>query len=107
MYKKYITLTTMTTTPKKKNMTVTINVKTDKKTKEEAQRMAAELGFSLSGIVNASLKQFVRSGEISVSLRVIPAKLELKWREEEQEALKTGKFYTNGKDLIRDALNDL
>jgi addiction module RelB/DinJ family antitoxin len=92
----------MATTPKKKNMTVTINVKTDKKTKEEAQRMAADLGFSLSGVINASLKQFVRTGEVYVSLRVIPAKLELEWIKEMEEAKKTEKGYTNAEEFMKD-----
>ncbi|PJC22071.1 MAG: type II toxin-antitoxin system antitoxin, RelB/DinJ family, partial [Candidatus Yonathbacteria bacterium CG_4_9_14_0_2_um_filter_43_16] len=39
--------------------TAMINIKTDKAVKEEAQKLAAELGFSLSALVTASLKQFV------------------------------------------------
>lgn len=49
--------------------TAIINIKTDVHTKEEAQRLAEELGFSLSSIVTASLKQFIRTQEIHVSAK--------------------------------------
>lgn len=47
--------------------TAMINIKTDKKVKEEAQKLAAELGFSLSALVTASLNQFVRTREVQFS----------------------------------------
>lgn len=47
--------------------TAMINIKTDKAVKEEAQKLAAELGFSLSALVTASLKQFVRTREVQFS----------------------------------------
>jgi addiction module RelB/DinJ family antitoxin len=42
-------------------------VKTDPKIKQEAQETAAELGFSLSSIVNAFLRQFVKTKTIHFS----------------------------------------
>lgn len=47
--------------------TAMINIKTDKVVKEEAQKLAAELGFSLSALVTASLKQFVRTRSVQFS----------------------------------------
>ncbi|MEK7460205.1 MAG: hypothetical protein AAB628_01500 [Patescibacteria group bacterium] len=47
--------------------TAMINIKTDKAVKEEAQKLAAELGFSLSALVTASLKQFIRTREVQFS----------------------------------------
>ncbi|HAS84969.1 MAG TPA: hypothetical protein DCS23_02790 [Candidatus Yonathbacteria bacterium] len=47
--------------------TAMINIKTDRVVKEEAQKLAAELGFSLSALVTASLKQFVRTREVQFS----------------------------------------
>ena len=44
-----------------------INVKTDKKLKVEAKKVAAELGVPLSTVINAFLKQFVRDKEITLS----------------------------------------
>lgn len=47
--------------------TTMINIKTDKHVKEEAQRLAEELGFTLSSFVTASLKQFIRTRSVSFS----------------------------------------
>ena len=48
-------------------MKTVINVKVDKEVKEEAKKVGEELGLSLSAIVNAYLKQFVRNRSISLS----------------------------------------
>lgn len=47
--------------------TAMINIKTDAGVKRQAQELAEELGFSLSAIVTASLKQFVRTREVQFS----------------------------------------
>ena len=51
-------------------MKTVINIKTDKEVKRNAKRVAEDLGFSLSAVINAYLKQFVRNKEIYFS--VIP-----------------------------------
>lgn len=43
---------------------VTINVKADKDVKAGAQKVAQDLGIPLSAIINAYLRQFVRTKEI-------------------------------------------
>lgn len=48
-------------------MKTQVNLKIDKQVKKKAQRTAKELGLSLSSVVNASLSQFARTGEFSVS----------------------------------------
>ena len=48
-------------------MKTIINIKTDKEVKENAQKVAADLGLTLSAVVNASLKQFIRSKEVYFS----------------------------------------
>ncbi len=47
--------------------TTMINIKTDKKVKEDAQKLAKELGFTLSSLITASLKQFIRTRSVSFS----------------------------------------
>lgn len=47
-----------------------INIKADKDVKENAQKLAMDLGLPLSGIINALLKEFVRNRGVSFS--VIP-----------------------------------
>ena len=49
-------------------MKTMINVKTDKEVKEDAQRIAHELGLPLSTVINAYLKEFIRHGEVRFSL---------------------------------------
>lgn len=41
-----------------------INIKTEKNVKTHAQKLAKEMGFSLSAIINAYLKQFLRNKEV-------------------------------------------
>jgi len=55
--------------------TSAISVKIDPKVKKAAQKVATELGFSLSDVVNASLKNLVRSKTISYSLLTPSPKL--------------------------------
>lgn len=45
-------------------MKTVINIRTDKEVKKNAQKVASDLGFSLSAIINAYLKQFVRNKEV-------------------------------------------
>lgn len=48
--------------------TAVLNIKIDPKVKKEAQKVADELGFTLSAIINASLKNLSRSKTISFSV---------------------------------------
>jgi len=49
------------------NMKTVINIKTDRDVKRGAQKVAEELGLSLSTVINAYLRQFVRNKEIHLS----------------------------------------
>lgn len=44
-----------------------INIKTDREVKENAKKLARELGLSLSDVMNAALRNFIRSREVYVS----------------------------------------
>lgn len=50
------------------NTKTVINVKTDKDVKKHAQKVAEELGLSLSAVINAHLRQFIRNKEIHLSV---------------------------------------
>lgn len=45
-----------------------INIKTNIKTKKEAQKIAADLGLSLSGVINGFLKQLIRNKAVMFTL---------------------------------------
>jgi antitoxin component of RelBE/YafQ-DinJ toxin-antitoxin module len=51
-------------------MKTVINIKADRDVKIGAQKLAKELGLSLSAVVNAYLKQFLRTK--SVNFSVVP-----------------------------------
>lgn len=63
-------------------MNTTLMIKLDKKLRDDAKRVASELGVPLTTIVNANLKQFVR--EKSVSWAVYPTPLSEKIAEWEK-----------------------
>ena len=44
-----------------------INIKTDKEVKTNVQKLAGELGISLSDVINASLRNFIRTREVRIS----------------------------------------
>jgi addiction module RelB/DinJ family antitoxin len=48
-------------------MKTQVNLKIDSNIKKDAQKMARELGLSLSSVVNATLRQFARTGELELS----------------------------------------
>lgn len=48
-------------------MNTVIHIKSDKEVKENAQKLARELGLNLSDVINASLRNFIRTREIYIS----------------------------------------
>ena len=48
-------------------MRTVIHIKADKEVKENAQRLASELGLNLSDVINASLRNFIRTREVYFS----------------------------------------
>lgn len=51
-----------------------LNVKTDKNIKEEAQKVAKELGLPLGTIINAYLRELIREKKVLFSSPPIPNK---------------------------------
>ena len=49
-------------------MKTQVNLKIDSNIKKNAQKRAQELGLSLSSVVNATLSQFARTGELQLSV---------------------------------------
>lgn len=48
-------------------MSTVIHIKANKEIKENAQKLARELGLSLSDVINASLRNFIRTRELHFS----------------------------------------
>lgn len=49
-------------------MTTIINIKTEREIKDRAHKLAREMGFSLSAVINAYLRQFIRNKAVNFSL---------------------------------------
>ena len=48
--------------------TAVINIKTDPKVKSEAQQIASDMGLNLSILLNAFLRQFVKTKSVTFSI---------------------------------------
>ena len=85
-------------------MKTQVNLKIDTSVKKQAQQRAKELGLSLSSIVNATLKQFARTGELELSSapKITPylEELVLEARKDYIEGKTSGPF-NNADDLIK------
>ena len=86
--------------------TASIFVKTEPKIKEEAQKTAAELGFSLSSLINAYLRQLVKTKTIHFSAKELDevpnarTRAILRKAEENLKKGNTSPMFDNAKDAI-------
>jgi addiction module RelB/DinJ family antitoxin len=85
--------------------TAIINIKTELETKQKAQKIAGELGFSLGSVLNAYLKKLVREKTINFSIHTKeePSQWlinELKEAEKDEREGFVSPGFTNTKDLM-------
>lgn len=82
--------------------TAVINVKVNPDLKVQAQNLAEELGFSLSSLVNACLKQIVRSRSVSFSISEEPTEYMIKALKESKADIKAGRVisFRSGKEAL-------
>lgn len=75
--------------------TAIINIKTDLKVKKEAQKIAANLGLSLSGAINGFLKQLIRNKSVFFTLNEdMPSEYLLSAIKQSKNDRKTGDFHS-------------
>lgn len=72
-------------------MKTIINIKVDKEAKDKAKKMAEQMGVPLSTIINAHLREFIRSREFSVRLDPVLNP------EIEKELIRLSREYHSGK----------
>ncbi|MFZ1523107.1 MAG: type II toxin-antitoxin system RelB/DinJ family antitoxin [Candidatus Saccharimonadales bacterium] len=77
-----------------------INVKTDPKLKMQAQKLASQMGISLSAVINAGLKKFVSDQELNLSYSYAPSG----YLEDILEELESGKINKKTFNNAADAL---
>ncbi|OGM15770.1 hypothetical protein A2V56_02440 [Candidatus Woesebacteria bacterium RBG_19FT_COMBO_42_9] len=71
--------------------TAVVNVKVNPQVKKEAQKVAEDLGISLSGIINGFLKHLVRTRSIHFSLNEEPSEYLIDSLKESRQDIKAGK----------------
>lgn len=70
--------------------TAVINIKTDKIVKKQAQDVAAQLGLNLSSVINAYLRQFVRTRKVELNLDEKPSKYLIRQLKQAEKDIKVG-----------------
>jgi len=76
-------------------MTTIVNVKVEQKIKQQAQQVAEELGLTLSGVINAYLRQLIRTKTVFVSEKYEePSDFLVAALEEARMERKAGKHYS-------------
>lgn len=83
--------------------TAVINLKIDKKTKREAQKVADEFGVSLSSLIKAYLRQLVRTKKFTLTTEEEPTEFMIKALEESKRDIEAGRVisFDNPEDAIK------
>ncbi|MDD3292728.1 MAG: type II toxin-antitoxin system RelB/DinJ family antitoxin [Candidatus Pacebacteria bacterium] len=79
-----------------------INFKTEEKIKEDAQRIAQQMGLNLSDVLNICLRNFIRDKELNISLEE-PSPYMLKELSESEKNIEEGDVspeFDNAKEAI-------
>ena len=74
--------------------TAVINVKTEADLKAQAQAVAADLGFSLSSLINAFLKNLARTRAINFSASEEPSDYLIQALKESEADRKAGRYHS-------------
>lgn len=84
--------------------TAVINIKTEAETKKKAQKVASEIGVSLSALINAYLKHLVRTKKVEFSLGEEPSPYLIKIMKKAEKNLKEGKaspVFRSGEEAVK------
>lgn len=84
--------------------TAVINIKTEEETKREAQKLASKIGVSLSALLNAYLKQLIRTKRVEFDLNEEPSEYLIKTIKKAEKNLKDGKaspVFRTGEEAVK------
>lgn len=82
----------------------TVNVRVEAKTKKAASKVLKSIGLDLSAGVKIFLTQVAIDKGLPFRPTKNPAAIRAKWDREVEEALRTGKRYKSGRELLDDIL---
>ena len=88
-------------------MKTTVHIKVDKDIKEKCAKIARNLGLSLSTIVNASLRNFIKTETFSVSTAEKMTPYMESWLAEIEEDIKAGKNISGPFDTVDELISHL
>lgn len=83
--------------------TAVINIKTHPETKKKAQKIAEELGLSLSSVINGYLKQLIKTKRVEFSLSEEPSQYLIDSLKESKADIKAGRIspsFDNAEDAL-------
>ena len=82
--------------------TTSLHIKIEPAIKKQAQEMADELGLSLSAVMKALLKQFIRTKHLSVGIGEMPNEYLTQSLKQSEMDIKEGKMksFSDGKDAL-------
>ncbi len=82
----------------------TINIRIEEKLKKEASKTLASLGMDTSSAIKMFLTQVVAHKGLPFRPTRNPKDIRAEWDREVAETLKSGKSFTNAKDMMIDIL---
>lgn len=71
--------------------TAVINIKINPQVKKDAQKLAKDLGFSLSSLINGYLKQIIRTKSVNFDLTERPSEYMIQALKESKKDIKAGR----------------
>ncbi|MBI2641530.1 type II toxin-antitoxin system RelB/DinJ family antitoxin [Candidatus Roizmanbacteria bacterium] len=83
--------------------TTVINIRTQVSVKKSAQKVAEELGLSLSSLINGFLKHLIKTKKVTFSVREEPSEYFIRAIKEAEEDVRKGRVspsFTNAGDAI-------
>ena len=83
--------------------TAVINVKVEPTIKKKAQKVAKDLGLSLSGLINGYLRHLIKTKTVTFSLKEDPSEYMIQALKEAEEDVKGGRVsptFDNAEDSI-------
>jgi len=84
--------------------TAIINIKTEISTKKQAQQVASKLGLSLSALINAYLKEVIKTKRVEFSLDETPSPYLIKVLRQARKNRKAGKgspIFNTGEEAVK------
>lgn len=82
--------------------TAVVNVKVDPKVKKQAQKVAEELGLSLSALINGYLKRLIRTKTVTFSTSEEPTEYLIEALKESRADIKAGRVlsFNDGEEAV-------